>query len=62
MEEDPVHVVNLKKLRNVFIAQYVLKESRRNLEVKMRRNLKNIVFLIVQVLKYNMVSQTYLLL
>ena len=62
MEEDPVHVVNLKKLRNVFIAKYVLKESRRNLEVKMRRNLKNIVSLIVQVLKYNMASPCCLLL
>ena len=49
MEEDHVHVVNLKKLKNVFTAQYVLRELKRNLEAKVRRNLKNIVSLVVQV-------------
>ena len=54
MEEDHAIVVYLKKLKNVFTVQYVLKELKQSLEVKMRRNLKSIVSLVAQVLKYNM--------
>ena len=54
MEEDHAIVVHLKKLKNVFTAQCVLEELKQSLEVKMRRNLKSIVSLVAQVLKYNM--------
>ena len=54
MEEYHVHVVHLKRLKNVFTARYVLEELNPSSEVKMRKNLKSIVSLVAQVLKYNM--------